>query len=327
MNEVWKTFLQGQQVLVAKGHPTIISGYESNSYKRIYPLNHLAVLKITGKDAAKLLQGQLTCNVNEIKDTKGSFAALCNPKGRVIATFLLVKMADIFLMVFPVEMLETVRKRLQMFVLRSDVVIADASDELCIVGWVEPNEPLQPFLTQQQPGFIAVNFHGQISRKLLIADADNAISLWSGYVNDQGFRVGSSDAWRYLDIISGIPWVTMASSEEFIPQMLNLDKLGGISFNKGCYTGQEIVARTHYLGKSKRELFLAECDISNPPEPNSSIVNKESREVVGKVLQAQQDQQGCKLLVVLQTTETDYKNLGLQNDNLTTINLTPFIYG
>jgi tRNA-modifying protein YgfZ len=326
MNKNWKTFLLSQQTSVSDKAKIAFADVANSGVKSIYSLTQLAILSVTGKDAAKLLQGQITCNVNDVNEEKSSLAAMCNPKGRAIATFLLVKKADAFLLVLPVELLETVRKRLQMYALRSDVKITDNSDEFCLLGLCTPEKPVQPFVTETQQDIIFVTFPALARRNILITNADNAIRFCSEKVDSQGFHTASSDEWRYLDIVSGIPWVTTATSEEFIPQMLNLDKLGGISFNKGCYTGQEIVARTHYLGKAKREMFLAECQTSTPPEPNSSIVNRNSEglEAVGKVLLAQQGQQNCKMLVILQITEPAYDNLGLQDDKQAQLKLLPF---
>jgi tRNA-modifying protein YgfZ len=326
MNTIWKTFLLNQQALVNHGDKIAFAETHQVGGKSIYPPTHLAVLSVTGNDAAKLLQGQITCNVNDISEAKSSLAAMCNPKGRAIATFLLVKESDEFLLILPVELLETVKKRLQMYVLRSDVKITDSSDELCLLGLCEPELDTQAFSTLIQKGIISISFPGFTSRKLLVTDVEHATRIWTEQVDSQGFRTGSSNEWLYLDIISGIPWVTTATSEEFVPQMLNLDKLGGISFNKGCYTGQEIIARTHYLGKSKREMFLAECQPLTRPASNSSIINKDSaeQEVVGKVLLAQLGEQSCKMLVALQTTDSDCNNLGLQDDMQTQIKLLPF---
>jgi folate-binding protein YgfZ len=327
MNLNWKTFLQDQQAVVDDRKHVTFPNTGSVSEKSIYPLAHLGVLTVTGKDAAKLLQGQITCNVNDISATKSSLAAMCNVKGRAIATFLLIKKGDAFLLVLPVELLETVKKRLQMFVLRSDVRVTDSSDDLSLLGISDDaGQSVQVFFTEIKSGIVAVNFPALTNRKLLIADVDNAMQFWSEQVTSQNFRIAGSGEWLYLDIISGIPWVTAATSEEFIPQMLNLDKLGGISFNKGCYTGQEIVARTHYLGKAKREMFLAECKASILPEPNATIVIRDSddQEGVGKVLLAHQAQQTCTMLVILQIVETAYSNLSLKGDKLTQIKLLPF---
>jgi folate-binding protein YgfZ len=183
----------------------------------------------------------------------------------------------------------------------------------------QPGEaPEQRFATNSREN-IVVNLQ---NRNLIIAGADNAQALWEKQVK-LGFQPEDSAQWRYLDIISGIPWLTAETSEEFIPQMLNLDKLGGISFNKGCYTGQEIVARTHYLGKAKREMFLAECDVLTPPEPNSIIIDDSAgtEQSVGKVLYAQNGQNTCKMLVILQISDTTAYNLRLKNHNQDKITL------
>jgi folate-binding protein YgfZ len=143
---------------------------------------------------------------------------------------------------------------------------------------------------------------------LLIAEVDKAMALWTEYLN-QGFQANSSENWINLDILAGIPWLSTASSEEFIPQMLNLDKLGGISLTKGCYTGQEIVARTHYLGKAKRALFVAECQAENP-KANASIIDANGQ-IVGNVVSAVND----KMLIVLQNADTDTAQLRLKDYN------------
>ena len=328
MNPNWKIFLLSENAIFENDTRIVFPSPQHEGSKRIYPVPHLGVLTVTGKDAAKLLQGQITCNINDITEIKSSLGALCNPKGRAITTFLLVKKADAYLLVLPKELLESVKKRLQMYVLRSDVTLTDSSDELCLVGLSysdaqmnEPSSPEQLFATTQQEN-ITVNLSSDQNRCLIIAEADNARKLWSEQVK-QGFQPENSDQWRYLDIISGIPWLTIETSEEFIPQMLNLDKLGGISFTKGCYTGQEIVARTHYLGTAKREMFLAECDTSTPPEPNSTIIDDstDTEQSIGKVLCAQTRQNICKMLIVLQVPDTNTCKLRLKDQNQDKIKL------
>ena len=328
MNTTWKQFLLDRKALGSDESPKLSPAADNTGRKSIYPLVHLGVLKVSGNDAAKLLQGQITCNVNDINETRSSFAAMCNPKGRAIATFLLVKQADGFLLVLPVELMETVQKKMQMYVLRSDAKIEDVRDAICLVGLCEPGHAVQPFVTETQDKIVCVNFPGSTSRNIVLTDADTAIQIWLGHVDSKGFIQAGADEWRMHDILSGIPWLTTTTSEEFVPQMFNLDKIGGISFNKGCYTGQEIVARTHYLGKAKREMLLAKCLTVALPEPNATILNRDSDppEVVGKVLQAQHDGQSCKMLVVLQTTEGHFNNLGLANDDQARLTLLPLTY-
>jgi len=317
MNANWKNFLLAEHAIFDNDTDIVFPLPENEGCKRIYPIVHLGVLTVAGSDAAKFLQGQITCNINDISDTKSSLGAMCNPKGRAITTFLLVKNADVFLMILPKVLLEAVKKKLQMYVLRSKVVLTDSSDELCLIGLSDgASQPIDApeslFATSRQEN-IVVDFQ---SRRLIIAELDNAKALWKEQVQ-LGFQSEGSVQWRYLDIISGIPWLTAETSEEFVPQMLNLDKLGGISFNKGCYTGQEVVARTHYLGKAKREMFLAECDALTPPEPNSIIIGDDTStdESLGKVLYAQNSGGICKMLIILKVSDTDAYNLKLKDYN------------
>jgi folate-binding protein YgfZ len=302
MNSNWKNFLLSENAdFISDTH---IGFANIDSDKRIYPIAHLAVLTVSGKEAGQFLQGQMTCNVQDVTATHSSLGAICNPKGRTITTFLLCITGDDFLLVLPKELLETVKKRLSMYVLRSKVTLTDSSDSLCLLGLTAASN--EAFLaTHSDDDGVRISMG---KRCLVIADVNNAITLWSEYVA-QGFQADDSMQWQTLDILSGIPWLTPATSEEFIPQMLNLDKLGGISLTKGCYTGQEIVARTHYLGKAKRALFVAECQTTNP-EPNASIINAHGQ-VVGNVLLAQDH----KLLIVLHLADTDTAQLRLNDYN------------
>lgn len=330
MNQNWKNFLLSQNATFKSDTDITFPAIVDDNDKTIYPVAHLAVLTVSGKDAAKLLQGQVTCDVNELTDTKSSLGALCNPKGRAITTFLLIKTSDAFLVILPEELLETVKKRLQMYILRSAVTLTDSSNQLCLMGLSVPAMLAEPLFNTTQQDNITVNFSTTHPRYLVIADTDKAIALWSERVDNQQFKPTNSDQWRYLDILSGIPWLTAETSEEFIPQMLNLDQLGGISYNKGCYTGQEIVARTHYLGKTKRVLFLAECESTTLPAPNSAIIDNstDTEHSIGKVLLAQRAQIAAesavttvKMLIVLQVSDSDTYNLSLNDSHHTKITL------
>ena len=322
MNQNWKNFLLSQNATFKNDTHITFPAMSDYNDKTIYPIAHLTVLTISGKDAAKLLQGQITCNVNDVTGIKSSLGALCNPKGRAITTFLLIKTGDTFLMVLPEELLESVKKRLQMYILRSDVTLTDSSDQLCLIGLCYPATQTEPLFATTQNDLISVNLSATQNRQLVIAETDKAIALWSDRLGNQGFQPENSDQWRYLDILAGMPWLTTETSEEFIPQMLNLDILGGISFNKGCYTGQEIVARTHYLGKTKRAMFLAECDTPSTPLPNSIIIDDGTgtEHAVGSVLLAQRshaehenEESSCKLLIVLQVYDSDTYSLKLKD--------------
>jgi folate-binding protein YgfZ len=325
MNPQWKNFLLSEQAAI-ENDGLIVFAESQPDQPHIYPIANFGVLAASGKDAAKLLQGQATCDVFEVTENQARIGAFCNPKGRAIATFLLAKQGDDYLLVLPLELLEPVKTRLQKYVLRSDVKFTDRSDELCLIGISAAEAAAEPlFAARHEQNAVSIAMGGSPARQLLIAEAEQAISLWSGRVTTQGYVPGSSEDWRYLDLIAGIPWLTPATSEEYIPQMLNLDKLGGISFTKGCYTGQEIVARTHYLGKAKREMFLAEADTSSVPEPNAPVIDNPSGAdtIVGKVLSAFGRGNKCTMLLVLQIPGSDSQDLRLAAPDREKITLLP----
>jgi len=332
MNQHWKNFLINQAAhFESDTQITFPAASDSCRDNALYPIAHLAILKIGGVDAAKLLQGQITCNINDITETQSSLGALCTPKGRAITTFLLAKTTDAFLMILPRELLETVKKRLQMYILRSAVTLTDCSEQFCLLGLLQARHTDNKLFSTSQQNSLSITVSTIPNRQLLIAEVDEAITLWSDLVTHQGFLPTSSEQWRYLDVLTGLPWLTTETSEEFIPQMLNLDQLGGISYNKGCYTGQEIVARTHYLGKAKRALCLAECDTPLIPPPNSAILNiagSNTEQTSTKVLFAirspissETEKASVKMLIVLQLAENNTYNLVLADDNQSHVTL------
>jgi len=353
MNQNWKNFLLSEQADFGTATQISFPAVAAPHHHCIYPLAHLAVLTIGGKDAATFLQGQITCNIDDLNETKSSLGALCNPKGRAIATFLLIKTGSVFLMILPDELLQTVKKRLNLYILRSNVVLTDSSDALCLVGLATTETPgsdctgaggipsraqgaapplkgglgtgavAEALFSTSQQDIISVNLG---NRRLIAAMPEQAAAFWTEQTR-HGYRPASSAHWRYLDIISGLPWLTIATSEAFIPQMLNLDKLGGISFNKGCYTGQEIIARTHYLGKAKRMMFLAECNTQQVPAPNAVIIDDsapfgadaDAGQTAGRVLLAEHWGASCKMLIVIPIPDAGTDQLRLADHNKLTL--------
>ena len=321
MNSNWRNLILSQQDHFET--PSVESLRQLSS-KNIFPLLHLGILKISGPDAATFLQGQLTCNVFELNATHAFFAALCNPKGRAIASFFILKKADDFLMILPLELLATIQQRLQKYKLRAKVDLSDSSDSLTLIGLSESNTSLKPRFSVTQEPILRLHID---TRQLLIVNTEQTPALWQDFIQ-KGFHATHSDYWRYLDIVSGLPWLTEKTTEAFIPQMLSLDKLGGISFNKGCYTGQEIIARTHYLGKTKRALFVAESDTPLTPQANAELIadyckntaNTDDNEpCTGRVLLAQRVDNHCSLLVVIPVTDNGEYSLKLANQHKVTV--------
>ncbi len=277
------------------------------------PLTHLSVLNVSGNDAETFLQGQTTCDIKALVESKPSLGAYCNAKGRTISTFIIIKNEDGFLLILTSELLDTVRKKLQMYILRADVQLIDQSDQLCIIGLHN---------TQFSARSDLYTYPQQNNSFLFIGSPERAITFCTELIQQQNITLINEQAWLGLDIQAGIPWLFKETTEDFVPQMLNLDKLKAISFEKGCYTGQEIVARTHYLGKNKRAIYLAQCshEISISPGCSISETGDETNSL-GSVILAAQQNSTTQLLVVLKDQASDAKNLQLNNQNQDKITL------
>ena len=228
-------------------------------------LDHLGALRFTGDDAEAFLQGQLSCDVEQVGLRSSSYGAFCSPKGRMIANFLLLRDDAGFAMVLSRDLVPVVQKQIAKFVLRSKVKVSDASQAVVLAGaagaqaervlaGLFPELPQGPGEVRSLPGAGAI-VRLKDGRLLLALDTARAPSVLLGHESD--LAPADAGVWRWLDIRSGLPLVTAATQDQFIPQMANLELIGGVSFEKGCYTGQEVVARTQHLGKVKRRMFLA----------------------------------------------------------------------
>ncbi len=244
--------------------------------------DYLATILVSGTDAGTFLQGQLTSDVEAISDNY-QLGAWCNPKGRVIALLKLWQTDEGIWMQFPRSLVEEVVPRMRMYILRSDVTIQDRSDAYDTIGII--GTEAVNWLTRELgelPG------QGKsLEKQGIVVNAD-AVSVLRYQVNGKvpaindllgslpdSVPVYAADAWISMDIHSGIPEIWPGTREQFIPQSLNLDILGAVNFGKGCYVGQEIVARTHYLGKPKQRMFLAKTEQTEPgtesPAPGARL--------------------------------------------------------
>ncbi len=235
------------------------------------PLTHLAPFECTGNDAPTFLHNQLTSDVNHLGTDAAQYAAWCSPKGRMLVSFILCRNENGYLGLLSADLLAFTLKRLQMYVLRSKVSIVDRSADLLCLGVSGP----QAEAALQRAGLpvpkgsmhTASNATSTViridePRFIILAARATVPSVWEAL--SQNAVPAGMPAWRWLDIQAGIPLISEATKEAFVPQMVNYDKIGGVSFHKGCYPGQEVVARTQYLGKVKRHLyrFHAECGVA-----------------------------------------------------------------
>jgi folate-binding protein YgfZ len=197
----------------------------------------LGVLAFRGPEARSFLQGQVSANVDRLAVGESTLAGLHNPQGRVIAILVIVRAsAEELLAVLPRELVTGVAQRLRKFVFRAKVIVEDVSDRLRVFG---------SDAGAAEPECIAALVWG-MRRLLLVPRAERDVST--------SVDAAALAGWLRADIAEGLPQVYSATSESFVAQMLNLDLLGAVAFDKGCYTGQEVIARAHYRGRVKRRL-------------------------------------------------------------------------
>jgi tRNA-modifying protein YgfZ len=210
-------------------------------------LPHLGVLRFTGADALEFLQGQVSNDTQRLTGNASVFAAYSNAQGRVLALIYLLPHSSGTLAILPREILKPTMERMRKFILRAKVRIEDAGDSLAVAGRYGAAAPSSGYAEEDGVGICPVGHDA--TRAWVIGPAEKLPAADA----EQAGR--NEEAWRLADIGAGLPQIYAATSETFVAQMLNLDLLDGISFTKGCYTGQEIIARTQHLGRIKRRMF------------------------------------------------------------------------
>ncbi|WP_020650140.1 CAF17-like 4Fe-4S cluster assembly/insertion protein YgfZ [Solimonas variicoloris] len=269
----------------------------------------LAWLRVSGADAETFLQGQLSNDVRRLSAGQAQLSSYNSPKGRMLAVLHLVRSGDDILIELPRAIADATLARLKMFVLRAKVAIAPADDldALALIGddapammpffkLPVPAAPLQ-CLRDEARGLTVVRRLGRLTRFTVLGPRE-AIAALRAQI-PEAMREPEGLLWRRADIDCGIPVVLPETRDHFVAQMANLDLLGGISFDKGCYTGQEIVARLHYLGQLKRRLFTARID-GPAPAPGTAVHAAGETQAVGEIVDAVPAGDGAVASLVLQ---------------------------
>ena len=312
MNPNWKEFLikngaefEGE-TLVSFGNPE----RERHMHQQglvLCDLSYTGLIRVSGDDAASFLQNQLSNDVSEVTDTHSQLSSYNNPKGRMIASLRLLKYAGEFYLELNQSLIAPLLKRLGMFIMMSKVKLDDESSNLIHFGYTGADAETQlakaigdiPKAINDSVVYktlIITRLHGLMPRFEILGKLDDAKALWESLAANAS--PVNSNLWQYLNITAGIPVITETSSTEWVPQMLNYDRIGGISFSKGCYPGQEVVARLNYLGKSKRRMYRllaktdqcpAICDIitATDQDGNSSEAGKVVNAVINPDGQAE----------------------------------------
>jgi len=269
-------------------------------------LPQFGTLAVTGEDARAFLHGQLSNDVEHLPGDTARRAGYCSAKGRLLASFLVIPCAEGFLLQVSLDIAATVAKRLSMFVLRSKVKIADAGDSLTQFGvWGREagsllkaagfDAPEMPMQVQAAADRIVVSLG--TGRYLLLGRPDAAAALAAR------FAQVAPEWWTLGDVRAGVPLIGQSTQDQFVPQMANFELIGGVDFRKGCYPGQEIVARTQYLGKLKRRMYRGEIEApgSAPPAAGQDLFDAGARTMGTVVNAAPRPEGGYELLGVLQS--------------------------
>lgn len=255
-------------------------------------LPSLALIEVSGADAPEFLHGQFTNDVLGLEDGKATLSAWCNPKGRVIATFLLCRCSnDRYWLALPQSLTTAFLRRLKLYVLRASVHIAVADEALTLAGLIGA-----PAGQSCAAGvFPVVSPAAGLNNDLtiVIAGPEALRELRTG-------AEGNEQAWDAANIRRGIPWLGGETSERFLPQELNLEALGALSYDKGCYPGQEIIARLRYRGEIKRLLRRATAEGALTPRPGAGLTLPGETKTIGAVISAVSGPDASELLVVLE---------------------------
>lgn len=292
MNPNWRSFLETAGAVFESATPDVAHFGDAagellaaQNAAVLVPLTHLGLIECGGEEAKPFLHNQLTSDINHLVPEQAQHSAWCTAKGRMLASFLVWNEGESYRLSLAAELVEPVLKRLRMFVLRSKVTLADLSGSHVLLGLSGaqagaaladaclpmPDAPLSSIAAG--PNRI---LRLDADRFVIAAAEDAAAGLWKQL--SAIARPAGVPTWRWLDVRAALPLVTGATREEFVPQMADFEKIGGVSFHKGCYPGQEVIARTQYLGKVKRHLYRlssaaplnAGDDLHSPANPDQA---------------------------------------------------------
>lgn len=269
----------------------------SLDFPSITDLSHLGLLGLTGEESAMFLQNQFSSDIRLLEEGKlAQYSSYSTPKGRMLANFLIWQHeANYYLQLDPL-LLAGIQKRLNMYIFRTKTKLEEASSHWARFGLagLGVREIIEKMLGIDAPqamqivhideNTLLIGLPGE--RFECITAKNQAATLWEKWIKGGCAQVNNS-LWQLSEIRAGIPWITEATQDLFTPQMINLDHIGGISFTKGCYPGQEIVARTQYLGKLKKRLFHATIESAEPVLIGMDLFSEDMHgQSAGKILNA-----------------------------------------
>ena len=292
----------------------------------IAPLPHLGIIRAAGSDAASFLHNQLTNDVLLMKEGQSRLAAFCNAKGRMQASFVVYKRsAEEVLLICRKDLIAQTVKRLSMFVLRAKAKLSDASDEFQLLGLAG------------DAALAVLNGTSTAPWQRHVAGTADVLTLYPALAQPRAFWIApkdetaptgpalSPDLWQVGEVMSGIAWVELATFEAFVSQMLNYESVEGVNFKKGCYPGQEVVARSQFRGTLKRRAFIAKsaAPIAAGQEVFSSL---DATQPCGLVAQAANNGTNHVAVLEIQLSATENSSLHLSAPDGSVLSLLPLPY-
>ncbi|NEX21667.1 folate-binding protein YgfZ [Thiorhodococcus mannitoliphagus] len=339
MTNEWRDFLTSHKAQINAQGAIRFPKVEHSVACRLFDLSHLGLIAATGDDTKAFLQGQLTNDTREVSETYSHLSGHCSQKGRMLALFRVFERNGTTYLQTPAERIPEAIKRLGIFILRSKVTLTDASDSLVRIGLAGDcaqdllaasglDVPARDNGLATTREITAIRIPGPTPRFELLAPVAAMTDLWAKLAEHA--TPANTEDWKLLDIQAGLPTVYDATVEAFVPQMTNLHLVEGVSFHKGCYTGQEVVARMQFLGKLKRRMYLAEVETEMPPRPGDALHSSasQSQQVDGRVVEVAPLSEGrYALLVVTEIAAAEAGDVRLGEEGPNLINLREPPYG
>lgn len=331
--DAWQHFLTQQQALFTPGTesaPDIIGFRGSNSnvagaapdesQNFIAPLNLLGLIKADGAQAAHFLHNQLTNDVEHLPADQARLAGYCSVKGRLLANLLIWRQSETLCLQSPRALVPDLQQRLQRFIMRAKVTLRDASTEQIVLGlsgtrtaavlrsWFDPLPAAPYHLLHSEVGTLIrmADAPHATPRYQWLTSTDTAQAAWPHLV--QELQPVGAAAWRLQEIQNGIPHLSLPTQDRFVPQMLNYELIGGVNFQKGCYPGQEIVARSQYLGKLKRRMLCARIASTTALAGSEVFTSRQPEQACGTIINAELDgpnQMLCLVELTLASSQHD----------------------
>jgi hypothetical protein len=298
-------------------------------------LAHFGLIRFSGAEAQTFLHNQLTCDVGTLAPSTSTYGSYCTPKGRVLATFLLWRSGEDFFMQLPSSLRELIQKQLSKFILRAKVKATDATPEWTLFGVAGKDAaalvqravgeaPTAVHHVNHASGAMVIKLPGE--RYEIVAAREKAQALSASLAS--GAELAGANNWDWLDIRGGIPTIVIATQEAFVPQMVNLDLIGGVSLSKGCYPGQEIVARMHYRGTLKQRMYLANVAGGDSPQPGDKLYSSDfGEQACGTIVNAVRSPEGgYDVLAVIQIASAEKGDVRWKSSGGPALKLLPLPY-